>query len=274
MKRLHSDQCRSFENEVIHELCNIYGVQKTKTLPYYPEGNSACERFNRTLHNLLRTLPPERKRKWPEILPELVYAYNCTPHSTTGYSPYFLFFGREPTLPVDLKFGLNDNELTLGEEWITMHFKNLQEAFQLATERTEKEALKRQEKLNIHADNKELPVGCRVFIRNHPKGRSKIQDAWNDRPFRISDKNENMYKVEPLDGRGEGKYVHRREILDARYLVKNINSGVNRRQVCHRDENDHLENVEDGEEEDYVVIMQRPPTTERNSLARNLQELP
>lgn len=274
MKRLHSDQGRSFENEVIHELCNIYGVQKTKTLPYYPEGNSVCERFNRTLHNLLRTLPPERKRKWPEILPELVYAYNCTPHSTTGYSPYFLFFGREPTLPVDLKFGLNDNEHTSGEEWITTHFKNLQEAFQLATERTEKEALKRQEKLNIHADNKELPVGCRVFIRNHPKGRSKIQDAWNDRPFRITDKKENMYKVEPLDGRGEGKYVHRREILDARYLVKNINPGVNRRQVCHRDENDHLENVEDGEEEDYVVIMQRPPTTEKNSLARNLQELP
>lgn len=60
------------------------------------------------------------------------------------------------------------------------------------------------------------------------------------RPFRIIDKKDNMYQVEPLIGHGEPKYVHRREILDARYLVKN------------------MENVEK-EDDDYVVIIQQPP---------------
>ncbi|KAK3090574.1 hypothetical protein FSP39_012793 [Pinctada imbricata] len=259
--RLHSDQGRSFENSIIHELCTLYNVKKTKTTPYSPQANGQCERFNRTIHNLLRTLPPEQKRKWPELLPELVYAYNCTMHSTTGFSPYYLMFGREPILPVDLMLGTTFEMNESDDEWVKAHYNKLSDAFKKACERTEREALKRQDRVNKTADDMPISIGSRVFLRNHPKGRNKIQDAWGSTPYRVIEiLGNNVYVLEPLTGNGSQRTVNRREILDSKILVGSINPSSREIEVDRDRQKDHGDNSNEESDEDelYEIHMRVP----------------
>jgi len=217
--RLHSDQGRNFESEVVKELCSIYGIAKSRTTPYHPEGNAQCERFNRTMHNLLRSLPPEKKRKWPEFLPELVYYYNSTPQASTGLSPYFLMFGREPKLPVDFALGtvMDSSDVPAQSqcEWVTAHKERLRTAHELAAANLNSASEKRLKRHNVVAKESAIPVGTRVLLRSHPLGRHKIQDYWDATPYRIVDRlQDNVYRVQLADGSGHCKTVGRRELLD------------------------------------------------------------
>ncbi|XP_060082178.1 uncharacterized protein K02A2.6-like [Ylistrum balloti] len=84
--RLHSDQGANFAGKVIHELCQITGIRKSRTTPYHPMGNGICERFNRTLLGMLGTLEPGQKMNWKKHVAPLVHAYNCTKNEQTGTS--------------------------------------------------------------------------------------------------------------------------------------------------------------------------------------------
>ena len=82
------------------------GVKKLCTSPYIPQTNGQCECFNSNLLNMLGTLTPEQKKGWKNHVSAMVHAYHCTKNAATGFSPYYLLFGREPRLPVDAEFGL------------------------------------------------------------------------------------------------------------------------------------------------------------------------
>ncbi|KAI3359981.1 hypothetical protein L3Q82_014313, partial [Scortum barcoo] len=160
--RLHSDQGRSFESSLIEQLCSLYGVVKSCTTPYHPAGNGQCERFNRTLHNLLRTLPASRKRDWASCLLQVLFCYNTTPHQSTGESPFYLMFGQKPRLPVDFLLG-RVQDPTPG----LVHQARLQVAFEGAHERLRVAAGRRKERHDQQVRDAPLPVGQLVYLRDH-----------------------------------------------------------------------------------------------------------
>ena len=212
--RIHSDQGRSFEASLIHQLCGLYGIQKSRTTPYHPAGNGQCERFNRTLHDLLRTLPPSRKRDWVDCLPQVTFCYNTTPHQATGETPYFLMFGQEPRLPVDFLLG-RVSEPVAGSvnDWVFEHQTRLQIAFDGARDRLKVVADRRK----VHHDQKVrdpcLEEGQLVYLRDlGVRGRHKIHDLWHPEVYRVTrapTSDGGQYTIASVDEPSQLKRVHR-----------------------------------------------------------------
>lgn len=212
--RIHSDQGRSFESSLIAQLCSLYGVKKSRTTPYHPAGNGQCERFNRTLHNLLRTLPTSHKRNWTACLPQVVYCYNTTPHQSTGESPFFLMFGQEPRLPVDFLLGrVQDPVPGTVQDWMVEHQTQLKLAFEGARERLAVAAQRRKDRHDRGVREAPLQVGQLVYLRDHSaRGRHKIHDLWSSvvhQVLEIPDGDGVVYTVAPAGELDRIRRVHR-----------------------------------------------------------------
>lgn len=100
-RELLSDRGRAFLSEVVESLlseCHI--IHRTSTA-YHPQTNGLTERFNRTLGDMLSMYVASDHGNWDRILPFITFAYNTAIQATTGFSPFFLLYGREPTHTID-----------------------------------------------------------------------------------------------------------------------------------------------------------------------------
>uniref|UniRef100_A0A5S6Q5D8 Integrase catalytic domain-containing protein n=1 Tax=Trichuris muris TaxID=70415 RepID=A0A5S6Q5D8_TRIMR len=91
---VHSDQGPNFESAMMKNGLEAFGVKKTRTTSYHPQGNGLVERTNRTIIQMLSTYV-DRHHDWEDGLPMLLHAYHMSRHAATGVSPYLLMFGRE-----------------------------------------------------------------------------------------------------------------------------------------------------------------------------------
>ncbi|GFR86413.1 Pol polyprotein [Elysia marginata] len=183
--RFHSDQGRCFEAEVIRQLCDHYGIKKSRTTAYHPQGNGQCERFNPTMIALLSTHTPHEKRRWPDHLPELTFCYNAASHSTIGMFPYCLLFGREATLTLDVFLSRTPlAPTTSSEEFLQRHIERVSKARQRARERVDHLHDRRSNVETVRPAERLVPGGF-VLLKDHPPGRHKIQDRYLETPFEV-----------------------------------------------------------------------------------------
>ena len=109
------------------------GIHKTRTTPYHPQSDGMVERFNRTLEGLLTITIRENQTDWDLKALWVASAYRATPHSSTGFTPNFIMWGREALLPMDVAYGLPSKEETIHEHLRNM-LGNIREAHVIATE--------------------------------------------------------------------------------------------------------------------------------------------
>ena len=206
-EKILMDQGLSFEGALFKELCSQARIRKMRTTPYHPMTNGQSERFNRTLLTMIGTLPPAAKSDWQKWVNQLVHTYNCTKSQVTGYSPFFLMFGREPRTPVDEEFEVTfpfRKEKNI-REYVQKLRERLNWAFNLAKEHMDKDAIQQK----LYYDRKyhcmEVVPGDIVLIRQKVYGAThKIEDQWELLVYKVLEKHDDLvYTVQRIGETGD-----------------------------------------------------------------------
>ena len=173
---------------------------------------------------MLRTLPEKFKTSWKDHVSKLSYAYNCTRHATTGYSPYYLLFGRSPRLPIDLLFNVSREEKKSASlpEYVKKWKGALQEALNIASrnEHAKVESGKLQYDKKVHSTA--LEPGDRVLVRNLSErgGPGKIRSHWEQDVYIVVKRQceSPVYIVKKENGQGTERVLHRNLLLQCDFL--------------------------------------------------------
>ncbi|KAK7881963.1 hypothetical protein WMY93_028137 [Mugilogobius chulae] len=226
-ERLHTDQGPDFESKLIKELCEISGIEKTRTTPYHPRGNPV-ERFNRTLLSMLGTLESTQKKRWKEYVKPLVHAYNCTRNDVTGFTPYELMFGRSPRLPIDLAFGLpiRGQQSKSHSQYVENLRSRLEQSYQLASKNSAKSAARNKSRFDLRVTPSSLEVGDRVLVRNvRLRGKHKLEDKWEKEVYVVLSRAGDLpvYTVRPESAvHGPTRTLHRDLLLPCGFLPVDV----------------------------------------------------
>ena len=96
---LLSDNGKEFANDTLAYVCEEFCIEHF-TSPYPPRSSGKTENFNKFLKASIRKLTSKDKATWDQVLDQILFAYRCHPHTSTGEAPYTLIYARDPPLPI------------------------------------------------------------------------------------------------------------------------------------------------------------------------------
>ena len=134
-------------------------------------------------------MTPEQKKDWKTYVPAMVHAYNCTRNTATGYSPYYLLFGRKPRLPIDVEFGLkrgNQQGPPSKSTYVTQLRRRLRFAHKKAKQVAGRQQARHKGLYDRRCKGTALGIGDLVLVKKTAwKGRHKIQDRWESDEYQV-----------------------------------------------------------------------------------------
>jgi len=78
------------------------GIRSITSSVEHPQTNGQAEAANKVILNELKKRLGTAKGRWTEELLEALWAYRCTPQSSTKETPFSLTYGSDAMLPLEL----------------------------------------------------------------------------------------------------------------------------------------------------------------------------
>src|SRR5258708_16812172 len=190
-EEIQSDQGSQFTSGMMKELCRLISIHQIINTPYHAMANyGAIERMNGTLKTMIKKLCAENDRQWDRYVDPALFAYRSCVHSSTGFSPFELLYGRTVRGPLDILKKLWTSEESENAETRTTYqyiydlVKRLTEACEIAAK-----SLKCAHEVNKtyfvkKTKNQQFKVGDKVLLLSS-ESQNKLRIFWKG-PFTVT----------------------------------------------------------------------------------------
>lgn len=191
-----SDRDPRFTSNFWTETFDALGCKLKMSTAYHHQTDGQSERANRTIAQILRGFVNTAADDWDTCLPLAEFAYNNSVNPTTGYTPFYLNYGRHPRTPAHLSTLLRDSTApTLPS---VLEFL---EDMDNALLRARANVAKAQERQKFYADQRRREVsyvvGDEVFLSTKDipwRHKHKLRDRWIG-PYLITSKDGDNYTL-------------------------------------------------------------------------------
>ncbi len=195
---VRSDRGTNFTSQVFKGVMQHMGV-KTILIPARNPNSNPVERYNQGIYNAIRSDTSSEPKDWAKKIKLAAFVINISKNKRTGYSPYFVVFGRQPLLPINV---FSPVEQKLVDEldcnsYVTFFEKVEQIMFNIAS----KEQVYLEYENRNRGGKEELEVNdvCFAFFDIAKVGLSRKLQSFYAGPFIISHKfSEILFEITPI----------------------------------------------------------------------------
>ena len=160
-----SDNGTAFVGELTKELMRRSQMAQPHSTSYHPQTNHLVERQKRTLVSMLRVYCSRYMTDWDRYLPQVMGAYNSTPHSPTGVSPHMMLAGHEKSLPLTFFYPEDEGKKASPQVYVRDVIRRQQELNDLCRRSTQQAQARQRKRFDKKAAGaKAYSVGDYVWV--------------------------------------------------------------------------------------------------------------
>ena len=195
---------------VVQTICDLFGVERITTTSFHPQTDGLTERFNRTMADMLACFVNKTPDLWCEYLTFITMAYNTTPHSTTKFSPFYLFYGREANMPNDICPPIRYRAVENYGEMVSQQW-NI--ALEIARQNVEKAQVTQKKYYDEGSAIISFKVGEKVMLAEPPNKPGKFNMKWEG-PHTV------ITRISDLNYRIQHNYTKRVQVVHINRLKR------------------------------------------------------
>lgn len=178
-----SDRDPRFTSHFWQELWKLLGSKLRMSTAFHPQSDGQTERMNRTAEEILRSVVNSHATDWDRHITAVEIAINSSQQSSTGLTPYYLNYGQEVNLPLDIATAsLQQSQVPGAAEML----QQLNVDIEAARHNIQKAQQKQKEQADKHRRAVTYKIGDRVMLNNQNwlrSGRKLLPKYWG--PFKV-----------------------------------------------------------------------------------------